>query len=331
MDVLDLVIQIQSFIPIFQRKKCQLISKVWYDAYFIALKNDNSQFVNAYRWWKNKKIDGYGSWFNPNDKNIIPLAYSDKIFGELCYHKEECYLFLVSRIFKLAKILMRWEIFPNKRLEYFFVEKDYQLNIYAGQTIEFVDTWWTDAILINLETTKVEKFASSHIARPIVSSKCFFTPIVEESHLDQKYSFVNNGSYEHFLMNISSEILKMEFCLHLTDHEENENGILIALWPKKQKILIPSDFKLKNVHYVHFYYDFLSILLLQKDDVFFSILVNEKCVGFYKSAIFFDPSQKDAIDCHGQTIETIELIDHTNSKQSTTFLDSQYIQKLLNS
>jgi hypothetical protein len=333
MDVLDLIIQIQSFVPIFQRKKYQLVSKLWFDAYFIALKSDNSKFIKAYHWWKNKKINGFGSWFDPNDKNIITLAYSNKLFGEVCYHKNQGYLLLVSRIFKLAKILLRWWIYSEKTVDCLFVEKDYQLNIYVEQTtMSFVDRSFTDAILINLETEKIQKFARSHFFSRQTSnySGLFFHPIIEESPSDQtqKYSFVNNGSNEHFLMNTSIEILKMGYCLHLTDHEENENGILISLWPTKQKFLIPSAFKLKSVSYVFLNNEPLAILLCLMDQNFFSILVNDNHVGFYKTAIFFDDSQSDAIDSNGKNIDTIELID--NEKKSTTILDSNYIQKLLN-
>lgn len=319
LDILDLIIQIQSFVPIFKRKHFQFVSRLWYDAYFLSMKIDNSDFTRASNWWKSKKTDKFGVLFDPQCTEYITLAYSDKIFGEVCYHKQQSYLLLVSRAFKLSILLMRWEIFPKKIVDCLFFDSDNQLNMYLGQSCRiggFLDCFVTDAILINLDTYKITKYNNFFHSIPSNAMKLYqFEKPIKHNNI-----FHQNGPRENFVSRMTSELLKLGTS-SLTTVRESSEGIEITLWRNHRTIIIPLTMKLISVTYYHQN----IFILIQMKGKFFTIWV-DNFVSFCNSAVFFDQSQQDMIDSNGRKIYGT-ILDF--ERQNITILDSSRIEYFL--
>jgi hypothetical protein len=314
MDIIDIVIQIQRYFPIFERYSLRSLSKIWKDAYYLTLSTDSSQFIKIFNWWKNNGAKSFHHRFDLSLKENVILGYSDSLLGEILYNSIDRSLHFISRVFKKCIFLIHWQIFDYNDIECFVVDiYDDKHVLYLGQTSK---DEILNYIMISIDIRKFHKISNIRMK--------------ERSNFTKKFMFFRPNKIEYFIKTKTfRHIIPWESLYFRTNHCESENGnIFIRLTMSKfdKKIGICPEVQIISVNETKINEKDVVLLRFKMGNRFFTILVNESYVGFYPTAIFC-PDKEHLIDSNGNLVETIEIIDKTSTH--FTILDPELIHSLM--
>lgn len=313
MDVIDIVIQIQKYFPIFDKYSLRLISKVWKDAYYLSIKNDKSDIVHIFNWWKKNGAKDFFHRFDLNFEENVVLGYSDSLFGEIIYNRCNHYLHFISRVFKKYIFLLKWPIYNFENIECFIVNVGDQDKhvLYIGQTSKDKLPSYT---MISLDIRKFHHFSN-------IKMKDF-------NKRAKKFMFFRSKGIEYFIKSKTFYyIIPWESIYFTTNHTETKNGnIFIKLASIHKRFQIFPGIQLVSVNETKLHQKDLVLLRLKMGGKFFTILVNASYVGFYPKPIFCQDDH--LIDSDGNFVESVQVIDKTLSL--ITILDPTMIQPLIN-
>lgn len=313
MDIIDIVIQIQQYLPIFDRYLLRLVSKVWKDAYYLLIANDDSQMAKIFQWWKRNGAKNFSYQFDLSLKENVVLGYYDSLMGEIIYNCVSQSLHFISRVFKKAIFLLKWPIHHLSDVETLIVDvgDNDKHVLYIGQTSpEEVLSY----VMISIEIRKYHKFSN-------IDMKSF-------PNRAKNFMMFRSKEIEYFLQSKTFYyIIPWEPLYFMTNHAESENGnIFIRLVHLDKKFKICPGIKLISVHETKVIHKDLALMRFRMSNNFLSILVSENNVGFYPKPIFC--IDDCLIDSDGKFVESVELI--SNTQLGFSVIDPTQIQHLIN-